>query len=236
MKPFNMTNNKQVIIIIGPPGSGKGTQASLLSDKLGFYYLETSKIIERKIMSAKEGEVEIVDGQEYSFTEEKRKWETGELNSLPLVSFWVKQRIQELAQEGESIIFAGSPRSLLEAKQITPLIEELYGKDNIKIVLFELEAKESIWRNTHRRICELIRHPVLFNKETEKLTMCPLDGSKLLKREKLDNPEIIKKRLEVYKEETLPVIDYFKQRGLNVSVVDASPAPAEIFKKVLNLV
>jgi len=231
-----MENNKQIVIIIGPPGAGKGTQASLLSDKLGLYYLETSKIIERKVMSAKEGEIEIVNDKEYPLIEEKKKWETGELCSPPVVSFWIKQRIQELANEGESIVFAGSPRSLHEAEQVTPLIEELYGKENIKIILFELKAEQSIWRNTHRRICELIRHPVLFNKETEKLTMCPLDGSKLVKREKLDDPEIIKIRLEVYKKETLPVIDYFKQRELKVFVIDASPAPAEIFRKMLEVI
>jgi len=231
-----MQDKTQVVIIIGPPGAGKGTQASLLSDKLGLYYLETSKVIERKVMSTKEGEIEIVNNKEYSLIEEKRKWETGELCSPPVVSLWIKKRIQELANEGESIIFAGSPRSLYEAEEITPFIEELYGKGNIKIILFELEAEQSLWRNTHRRICELIRHPVLFNKETEKLTMCPLDGSMLVKREKLDDPETIKIRLEVYKKETLPVIDYFKQRELKVFVIDASPAPAEIFRKVLEVI
>lgn len=225
--------NQQVIIIIGPPGAGKGTQASLLSERMGLYYLETSKIIERKVMKAKEGEAETIDGKEYPLREEKRKWETGEICSPPVVSFWIKQRIQELADKGESIVFAGSPRSLFEAEQIMPLIEKLYGKKNIKIILFELDAEQSIWRNSHRRICELMRHPILFNKETEKLIMCPLDGSNLVRREKLDEPETIKKRLEVYKKETFPVIDYFKQRGLRVFEIDASPPPAEIFKKVV---
>jgi len=231
-----MKNNKQAIIIIGPPGAGKGTQASLLSDKLGLYYLETSKLIERKVMSGKNGEIEIVDNKEYPLVEEKKKWETGELCSPPVVSFWIKQKIQELVNKGESIVFAGSPRSLHEAEQIAPLIEELYGKENIKIILFELEPEQSLWRNKHRRICELIRHPILFNKETEKLTMCPLDGSKLVKREKLDDPKTIKIRLEVYKKETLPVIDYFKQRELKIFVIDASSAPAEVFKKVLEVI
>ncbi len=229
-------NSKQIVIIIGPPGAGKGTQASLLSDKLGFHYLETSKVIEKKIISAEEGEVEVVANKEYPLLEEKRKWKTGELCSPPLVSFWIKQKIQELANEGEAIVFAGSPRTLYEAEQIMPFIEELYGKGNIKIILFELEAEQSLWRNAHRRICELIRHPILFNKETEGLTMCPLDGSKLMRREGLDDPETIKIRLRVYREETLPVIDYFKQRELKVIIVDASPAPAEIFRKVLEVV
>ncbi len=229
-------NNTQAIVIIGPPGAGKGTQASLLSDKLGLYYLETSKVIEKKIMFAKEGEIEIVNNKEYPLIEEKRKWETGELCSPPLVSIWVKQKIKELADRGESIVFAGTPRTLREAEEVTPFIEELYGKGNIKIILFELDEKQSLWRNTHRRICELMRHPILFNKETEKLTMCSLDGSRLIRREKLDDPETIKIRLKVYKKETLPVIDYFKQRKLKVFVIDASPAPAEVFKKVIEVV
>ncbi|MBU1045864.1 nucleoside monophosphate kinase [Patescibacteria group bacterium] len=229
-------NNQQIIIILGPPGAGKGTQATLLADKLGLFYFETSKIIEQKVMNAKEGEAEKVGDKEYNLLAEKKRWEEGILCSPPLVAFWVNQKIRKLAERGESIIFAGSPRTLPETKEIMPVMTELYGRENIKVILFKLETEDSIRRNSHRRICQLMRHPVLFNKETENLTMCPLDGSRLIKREKLDNPEVIKVRLKEYKERTFPIVDYLKEQGYRVAEIDASPAPAVVFDNVLKAI
>jgi len=233
-----MDNNsgKQIIIILGPPGAGKGTQASLVSDKMGFFYIETSKIIEHKVMNAKEGEYETVDNKEYNLLKEKKKWEEGILTSPLLVSFWINNKIRQLSEQGESIVFAGSPRTVPESEKVMPVMIELYGKENIKIVLLELKAEDSIYRNSHRRICELMRHPILFNKETECLTMCPLDGSKLIKREKLDDPEVIKVRLKEYRERTLPIVEYLENQGLVVEKIDATSAPSIVFNSVLRAV
>lgn len=227
-----MKQFKSIVILLGPPGSGKGTQASILADKIGFYYFETSKVIERKVMSATKDDIEVVNGKEYFLLEEKKLWQKGILCSPPLVAFWVNERIKELAEQGKSIIFAGSPRTLPEAKEIMPVMAKLYGKENIKVILFKLKPEQSIFRNSHRRICELSRHPILFNKETEKLTKCPLDGSKLIKRKKLDDPEIIKIRLKQYKERTLPVVAYLKENGYEIKNIDASPTPAVIFENL----
>ncbi|MBU3964385.1 nucleoside monophosphate kinase [Patescibacteria group bacterium] len=230
------TNNQQIIIILGPPGAGKGIQATLLADKMGFYYFDTSKIIEQKVMNARDGEVQKIGGKEYNLLAEKKLWEDGILCTPLLVAFWVNNRIKELAEQGESIIFAGSPRTLPETKEIMPVMVEFYGKENIRVIVFELKAEDSIWRNSNRRICELMRHPILFNKETENLKICPLDGSKLIKREKLDDTEVIKIRLEEYKNRTLPIVDYLKNEGYKVTDIDASPAPANVFDNVLKAI
>ena len=224
--------DKRIVIIIGPPGAGKGTQASLLADKLNLYYFETSKIIEKRVMKAEEGDVQEVEGKKYPLLKEKQNWEQGDLCSPPLVSFWVKQEINKLFQQDHSIVFAGSPRTMYEAQEIIPLLEKLYGKDKIKIALFNLKAKDSIWRNSHRRICKLMRHPIIYNEETKDLTKCPLDGSALQKRGKLDEVETIKIRLKEYQEKTLPMIDYFKEEGFNVGEIDAGQSPAEVFQQI----
>lgn len=229
-----MKPSKPVIIIIGPPGSGKGTQATLLAEKLGLFYFETSKIIEEKVMRAKENDYVSIEGKKYYLRDEKRIWEKGGLCSPPFVTFLVKEKIKDLAKRGEGIVFAGSPRTLYEAKRIIPLLERLYQKKNIKVILFTLSAKSSLFRNSNRRICELFRHPILFNKETENLTRCPLDGSKLIRRKKLDDLETIKIRLKEYKERTLPIIEYLAKRGYKVQKISAAPPPALIFKKILN--
>jgi len=227
------TFKKQVVIIMGAPGSGKGTQAELLADQFSLYYLETSKIIEAKMMNAKKGEFAVIDGKKYFLAEEKKKWQTGLLNSDPFVNYLMREKISEFFAKGESLLLAGSPRSIDQAKDLMPFLKKLYGIKNISVILLDVSAKESIFRNSHRKICELMRHPILFSKETINLKHCPLDGSKLLKRKKLDDPETVKIRLKTYKDITLPMIDYFKEQGISVKKINGSPAPAIVFKNIL---
>jgi len=229
MKAFNKT--KKVIILFGPPGAGKGTQASLLAEKFNLYYFETSKILEQKFKESLE-EVFIIDGKKYSVLKEKELWEQGILCSPPFVTFLVKENIKKLAEEGKSLILAGSPRTVYEGEKIIPLLKDLYGQENIKVFLIEISSKETIFRNSHRKICELLRHPILYNKETEKLTICPLDGSKLLKREGLDDPETIKKRLVEYKNRTIPIIEIFKRQGIKIKKVNGEQNVVDVFKDI----
>jgi len=227
-------NNKRlVVIILGPPGAGKGTQGQLVAERLDLYYLETSKIIEKNIMSAQERDVVEVDGVDYSLAAERNSWETGKLVSPPLVSFWVKDEIRKLAEKGEGLLLSGSPRTIEEAERIMPLLSELYGSGNIRTVLVELSEEDSIQRNSHRRICSLMRHPILYNQETKDLAMCPLDGSKLLKREGLDDPETIKKRLREYAERTLPLVGYLEDQDFKINKVNGAPSPSVVLEDIL---
>jgi len=222
-----------VIILLGAPGAGKGTQAGLLADKLGLYYFETSKILEESFNLSKKQKFIKVAGKRYFYVDEKKLWIDGILCSPPFVSYLVNQKIKQLYKAGENLIIAGSPRTLYEGKNVMPVLEKLYGKKNIKVVLIQVSAQESIYRNSHRRICELMRHPILYSKETEKLKFCPLDGSKLIKREGLDDPDTIKIRLNEYKERTLPLVQYFKERKLNVKEIDGKGSVSKVFQSIL---
>lgn len=79
-----------------------------------------------------------------------------------------------------------------------------------------------------------MRHPILFTKETKKLTKCPFDGSKLLFR-KDDTPEVIKVRLEEYKEKTFPLVELFKKQGLNIKRVNGEQSVADVFNDILKV-
>jgi adenylate kinase len=218
---------------MGPPGSGKGTQAELLADRFSLYYLETSKILEEKFKTGSSKKDIKINGINYNFIHEKKLWETGILCSPPFVSFLIKDKIRRLFKEGNSLILAGSPRTLEEGREVIPFLKKLYGLKNIKLILLDISARETIFRNSHRKICELMRHPVVYNKETEKLNFCPLDGSKLLKRKRLDDPETIKVRLKEYEQRTLPLIDYLRKQKIVVKKINGSPAPAIVFKNIL---
>jgi adenylate kinase len=226
------TKNHLVVILLGPPGSGKGTQAELLAEKFDFCHVESSEIIEKHLANAKKGDYVIVKGKKYFLLEEKKLRENGRLTSFPLITFWMTSKIKELAKEGKGIAASGWPRSLYEIKEEMPIFERFYGKKNIKVILIELSDREVIWRNTHRKTCELMRHPILYSKETIKLSRCPFDGSKLLIR-KDDTPDAIKMRLKEYRKNTLPLIDYFKKQGLKVKKINGEQSVADVFKDIL---
>ena len=217
---------------MGPPGSGKGTQAELLAERLNLFHLETSKILEEKFKEKTKGEI-LIEGKKYSFSKEKKLWEEGKLCSPPFVTYLIIKKIEELKKARKNLILSGSPRTLYEAEKVIPVLEKLYGKKNIICFFLEISPEETIFRNSHRRICELMRHPILYLKENAKLKRCPLDGSRLIKRGRLDKLETIKVRLKEYKERTLPVIDYLKKRKIKVKRINGSPPPAIVFENIL---
>jgi len=226
------SNKKLVIIVMGPPSSGKGTQAELLAEKFNLYHMESSEIIEANFANAKKGDFVKVKGKKYFLVDEKQIRDSGGLMSFPLITFWMTNKIKELAKKGKGIVASGWPRSLYEVNEETPLLKKLYGKNNVRVILLELSEKEVIWRGTHRRTCELMRHPTLYSKETAKLKKCPFDGSRLLIR-KDDTTEAIRVRLKRYREDTLPVVDAFKKQGIEIKKINGSPPPAIIFKNIL---
>lgn len=234
---MNMKNSRKlkVIIILGPPGSGKGTQAELLAEKTGLYHIETSEIIEKNLARIKKGDFVKVAGKKYFLEEEKRLRESGALMSPPVIAFWMKNKIKEVYDREWGAILSGSPRSLSEAGQITPLLKKLYGQPNIQVALLSITEADSIWRNSHRRTCQLLRHPVVWLSETRNLKRCSLDGSDLVRR-KDDDPKIIKTRLKEYHQRTLPLLDYFRKEGFEIKKINGSPVPVKVFSAILKAV
>lgn len=215
---------QQVLIFIAPPGAGKGTQAEMVAKEFGFYHLESSKILEEQLA-----------GQENSSDPEiKEAWKlykTGGLMTPSLVARLIIEEIEKLHDEGKSIVFSGSFRTLEEVQKEIPVIEELYGGGNIKIFNITLSEEESIKRNSSRRICQLNRHPVPGFPQYRDLTTCPEDGSPIIKRE-LDKPEVIKERYRVYKAETEPVLDYLKENGYHVTTINGEQPIGRVFEDI----
>lgn len=232
MKDFR---KKFVVIIIGPPGAGKGTQAELLAGKLDLYYFETSRVLEESWANAKRNDYVEVNGEKFFLLGEKKLFDDGFLCSPPFVSFIVKKKIKELADSNKNIVIAGSPRTLYEGKQIMPLMVNLYGADNILILELKISDKESIWRNTRRKLCSKCRYPVPFNKETQKLQKCPKCGGKLVTRT-LDAKNVIKVRLEQYKERTYPLFKYFKEIGTTIKEINGEQSIENVHKDILKAI
>jgi len=226
---------KLVLIIIGPPGAGKGTQAELVAEKLDLYYFETARILEESWASAKKEDYILVNGKKFFLLGEKKLFDDGILCSPPFVSFVVRKKIKELSKQNKNLVLAGSPRTLPEGKEIMPLVIKLYGIENILVLELKINDKESIWRNTKRKICSKCRYPLPFTQETKNLTECPKCGGKFVTRT-LDKKDVIKVRLRQYKERTYPLFKYFKEIGVTIKQINGEQSIENVFKDILKAI
>lgn len=221
-----LSKNRLVIILIGPPGSGKGTQAELLAKKFNLVHFETSKVLEKKLKK--------IDPKDKELVKAKKLYDAGKLVTPKLVAKIVIKEIEDVYKKGKGINFSGSPRTLFEAKKEMPLLEKLYGKENIKIFYLKISQKESVKRNSVRKICKKNRHPIPFTlPEYKNIKKCPWDGSEIITRS-LDKPEIIKKRYKVFLKDTKPVISYLKEKGYKVYNIKGEQPIEKVFNDILS--
>ena len=220
---FSYNMPQQLIILIAPPGAGKGTQAELLAQKFGLFHLETAKVIDKKFAEAKLGDKEM--------DEQKRRRSSGELMTPEIIYHWLMDEIRQLARQGTSLILSGSPRTLFEAEKEAPEFNKLFGKENIKIFNINLSQTESVKRNSARRMCQANRHPIPNLSQFIGLTTCPQDGSAIITRDD-DRRDIIVERYRVYKQETEPVLDFFKKSGYIINEINGEQSIEKVFSDI----
>jgi len=221
---------KKAVIIYGAPGAGKGTQADLLSKKMGFYHFDTGKYIEQTINDPD-------NSKNKKFQKEKEIFDSGKLNTPSWVlKDVVIKNTKKFAKAGIRIVFSGSPRTIFEAfgddknKGLIEILEKLYGRENLGILYIDIKPESSIFRNSNRLVCSVCATPVLFQ-EGSGTAVCPICGAPLKKRI-FDNPEKLKVRLEEYKNRTYPILEELQKRGYKIDTIDGEPAPFKVFEEV----
>ncbi len=203
------------LILLGPPGIGKGTISKMLSKYFKVPHVSSGDIIREEIkLKTKSG----IEAEPFV--------EKGLLVPGDIVIDLVKDRLREKDCK-KGIIFDGFPRTEPQAEHL-----EEAGIKVKKVILFTASEKTIIKRLSGRRVCSecySIYH--IKNIPPKKKGICDKCGSKLYQR-KDDRPEAIKKRLKIYRGYIKPLIAYYKKEGLVAEVDTEKPIP-EIFKDSL---
>lgn len=225
--------NKKVVIIMGPPGSGKGTQANLVANKYNLYNFDSGKLL--RSIFYQSGPV-----TDPEILAEKKINDSGGINSGQFFLRVSTDKIRSIAQNGEGIVFSGSPRTMYETlgdeshKGFLDNLDELYGKNNVIAFVLEIPDEFSLTRNGSRAVCKVCGNSVLGVLHLD-LKQCPFCGGPLEVRVD-DNPEIIKVRLEEYRKQTYPIIAEMEKREFKVNQVDATRMPYQIFEKITSII
>ena len=218
---------KKAIIVYGPPGSGKGTQAELLSRKFDVIHIDTGRFIE--------GVVHAPDAKKNPILRrEGTLFDTGRLCTPSWVLQIISQASRRAGKVGQGIVFSGSPRTLFEAfgdkknQGLIKTLEQVYGKKNVIILKLDVPNSASYKRNGSRRVCSLCGLPALGKSKVRRCAFCDA----FMRKRTLDNAKVIKVRLEEYKNRTYPILEGLKKRGYKVRHVDGTKLPYKVHEQV----
>ncbi len=207
------------LVLFGPPGSGKGTQAKLLMQCLGIPQISTGDMLREHIQAGN------TLGREL-----RKTMRSGALVDDAKVNLLVEQRLAR-PDCARGFILDGYPRTRQQAEE---LHRWLQAREIDELVIHLLVDYNSlITRLTGRRQCPRCGTLYnLFSKAPQRDEVCDLDGTKLVIRED-DSAAIIKERLDAYQRQTQPLILYFQEQGRRLLEIDASSdPPQELVRKI----
>jgi adenylate kinase len=206
------------LVLLGPPGSGKGTQGERLQEDFRLPYFATGDILR-----------EAVREETDLGTEAKEYMDRGDLVPDDVIVGVIADRISgDEAQDG--FILDGFPRTEPQAEALDEVMEEL-GRDLTAAVLIEVSDEEVVRRLSGRRTCAKKGHVFHTDFDPPKNEdVCDVCGARLLIRDD-DKPEVVKHRLEQYHSKTEPLISYYEDKGL-LRRVDGTRSPEEVSDRI----
>jgi adenylate kinase len=185
------------LILFGAPGAGKGTQAKIINQKYGFEHISTGDILRE---STRKGTPLGLKAHEIM--------KSGQLVPDDIMIGIIKEKLIE-PQLRDGFILDGFPRTVSQAKALDNLFNELqFGVG--AILVFQVDEEELVSRLARRRACKEC-NSIFSNDEIQNLTICPKCGALYSFFQRPDDDEsVIRKRLKIFNDTTLPVVDYYK--------------------------
>jgi len=209
------------LVILGPQGCGKGTQAELLSKKYNLEHIDVGRALRKMAQQETELGKKIYEIQNIQKalvpSDILHEVMHLELNSLP---------------ETKGAIVDGAPRTTDQIGYIEKVLPET-GRKIDKVIFIDIPKAESIKRISKRFLCENCRKHFIMGQDIQSpKDKCPVCGGKIIQRAD-DTPEGMEKRLEIFAHETLPVIEHFRQTDKLVEVDGMQPID-RVFSNILD--
>jgi adenylate kinase len=208
------------IVLLGPPGAGKGTQAKSISNRYSIPHISTGDIFRKNISENTPLGVEA-----------KSYMDNGQLVPDEVTINMVKERLKEDDCKN-GYLLDGFPRTVSQAEALEAFLNERNESLNTSL-LIDVPTEFILERMTGRRVCPScgVSYHIKFNPAVD--GKCELCGTEVVQR-KDDTEETVKERLDVYKEQTQPLIDFYKEKEL-LSVVDGTKAINEVFEDICDV-
>jgi len=209
------------LILLGAPGSGKGTLAKLLSSELGVPHISPGDILREEVkQSSRLGQIA------------SPFMEKGGLVPDEIILKMMGKRIAR-SDCGKGFILDGFPRTIVQAEKLDQMLSD--SNRSIDFALkFEVSDQCALKRLGGRRICSVCGADFnLYTKPPRKRNVCDICGGKLFQRPD-DKEEVISKRLKVYREQTLPIEKYYNHQGKLIRI-NSEPNPDVVLKEILKV-
>jgi adenylate kinase len=205
------------LVLLGPPGAGKGTQAARLVERLGLEHISTGDILRWNV----------AEGTPLG-KEAKSYMDGGELVPDGLV---VRMLADRLGSAGSGFILDGFPRNVAQAAALEDALHER-GIDLDAVLSFDIDREAVVRRISSRRTCPSCQRTYnLLTSPPRNDEACDEDGTPLLQRED-DREEVVRRRMEVFEEQTAPVRAFYDGQGL-VRTIDADGSEDEVFARAM---
>jgi adenylate kinase len=210
------------LILLGPPGSGKGTQGERLQEDLEYPYYATGDILRAAV---KEGTEVGKAAKEYM--------DRGDLVPDEVIIGIIAERL-ESGEADHGFILDGFPRTVVQAEALDAELAKL-GRQLTAVILIDVDDDEIINRLSGRRVCQEKGHVyhVEYNQPATE-GVCDVDGSELYIRDD-DKPEVVRHRLDQYHDKTAPLVDYYRKQGL-LNSIEGADDPDRVGEKIRTLV
>lgn len=209
----------QCVIFLGPPGAGKGTQAEMLSEEENLEHISSGAIFRENLKNQTElGKVAAKYINE------------GKLVPDDVTIAMVRDRLNNIVSEN-GFVLDGFPRTKAQATALKKVLQDLNRNLRVAVLFIEVSHQELMNRLTGRLTCQAEGH--IFHKKYNPPKIkgrCDYDDSELYQRDD-DKPETVKKRIAVYLEQTIPVIEYYRNEGVLIKI-DGDQGVDEVFSSV----